>query len=380
LNQRRYLMVTGPTEVSERVLRAFMRPAVNHLNPKFAEDMDETDDLLRKIFQTKNEIVYFPGSGRCGLEAAALSILEPGDRALVVHNGVFCRMNRDIIRCVGGVPETVDFDWRRAADPKVVEERVVKGDYKLLVVVHSETSTGVLNPIKELGEVARRNGLLYMVDAISSAGGVDIRTDDWGIDLLVTGSQKCLGCLPGMAIIAVSNRAFEAMEARKTPARSFAFDLYKWKLMWVPKERGGKVIWGFRRQPITMATHMVYALNEACKEVLEEGLEARFRRHEEVGRMMRAGIRELGLEVFCAKEEEASPTITGIIAPEGIRERELREIMLKRYNVEVAGGMEELSGKMFRIGHMANTADEAHVLVTLKALEGALKEKSYRKS
>jgi len=211
------------------------------------------------------------------------------------------------------------------------------------------------------------------VDAVSSAGGAEIRMDEWGIDILCTGSQKCLGSLAGLAPVGIADRMWDIFDRRTTVPQSFFFDLSRWKLMWFKKEHGGLLKFKYRRQPMTVATHLVYALDEATRLVLEEGLETRFRRHRTAAKAIHAALPHLGLTLF-PDANLASPTTTAIIPPKGISEGDIRRILRQKYGVLVAGGLEEFYEKMFRIGHMALTASYEYIIPTIAALELTMQE------
>ena len=371
---REIVMLAGPSEVDMRVIQATCRPSINHLDRRMVAIMDETCQILGEIFQTKGEIILLVSSARGGLEAAITSIMEPGEEIIIVSSGAFGRMLESIAKRIGAKVRALTFPNGHPIDLGEVEEVVEGTKAKALATVHNETSTGALNPAAELGELCRENGLLYILDTVSSLGGVEVRTDDWGVDLCITGSQKCLGCLPGLAIVSVSDRAWKVMKDRKTTAPSFYFDLLRWLEMWVPRERGGQVVFGYRRQPVTMATHLVYALREAVAMIEEEGLAKRFQRHLVNGGAFKAAVRALGLETVPIVPEIESPTVTAFYPPEGIAAPELQRVMRERYGVQVSGGLDELSGRILRVGHMGNTASPEYLVPTVSALELSLRE------
>jgi len=371
---RRLLMIPGPTEVDFRVTQACVRPSIGHLDAEFIEVMDKTCQMLGKIFQTKSEIIPLVSSGRGGIEAALASSLEPGERVLVVSNGVFCNMITSIAKCVGLMPIVVKYEPGKKMDLTKIEDAIKKNNgIKAIAAVHSETSTGMLNPAQEIGEIAKEHNLIYILDCVSSLGGVDVRPDEWGVDICITGSQKALGSLPGLAILSVSDRMWDIFEKRKTPIQSFYFDLSRWKSMWIPKERGGKIIYGYRRMPVTASTHLIYALHEACKMILEEGLSQRFERHQGIAKAVREALKRLGIKIFPEPGLE-SPTLTAFLPPRGVRESDIRKIMKQKYGIVIADGLEEFHGKMLRIGHMGNTASMEYVIPTIAALELTLRE------
>jgi aspartate aminotransferase-like enzyme len=377
-NEKLLLMTPGPTEVSGRVIRAMMRPAIHHNDPRFVKLFDETEELLQKIFRTQNHVVLFPGSGRVGMEASILSLVEPGDKVLNVISGVFSRWFRDIVKRHGGYSVELNFDWGKSVDTdKIAEALEADRDIRAVTVVHSETSTGALNPVQEIGRIVERHEAVLIADTISSMGGVDIPVDDWKIDACITAPQKCLGGLIGLSIVSVGEKAWERMAKRKTPADSYAFDLYKWKQSWFPKEKGGLLIKGRRSFPVLPPTHVTYALNEACKEALEEGLEKRFRRHTIASKATCEALKAMGLEIY-PDESITAPGVTVLKTPQGVDDANVRRTMQNDFQVMVAGGMEELSGKTIRIGHMANTAEKSCILRTIYALGHALNLNGHR--
>jgi len=368
-------MTPGPTEISTRVLRAQVMPAIEPGDPSFVQTMDETAELLKKVFQTEKDVVFFPGSGRVTIESALASVIEPGDKVLALVNGVFGKWLKETAERLGANVVEVVTEWRRAFDPLEVERRLKREKgIKLVGVVHNETSTGVRNPVAEIGKMVREYGALYLVDTVSSLGGDDVRTDDWHIDLSCTGCYKCLNSPPGLSILSVSNEAWKAMENRKKAASTFSFDLYKWRQMWIPKEKGGKVIYGYRRHPIEPAPHLTYALNQAVKEILEEGIGERFKKNAIAGRAIRSGVRALGLELYPREEGYASNTITGVVNPETISNSDILATMRNKYGVIAGGGLEEIHGKVIRLAHMSVTSYPMYVLHTIRALGSTLRE------
>jgi len=374
---RELFMQPGPTEVAPSVIQAMCRPAIGHGDSRFHEVQDRTSERVAEIIGTEGQVVLFNASGRGGIEAAISTAFEPGDKILIVNNGVFGNMLREIsLRCRLDVLE-LKCEQGKPLDLNLIDERAAASGLKGLAAVHSETSSCVLNPIREIGEIARRRGLIYVVDAVSSAGGAEIRMDDWGIDLLCAGSQKCLGSLAGLAPVGIAGRMWDIFDSRKTVPQSFFFDLRRWKLMWFKPEHGGLLKFKYRRQPLTMATHLVYALDEATRLVLEEGLKARYKRHATASAAVRAALPHLGLTLF-AEESIASPTVTAILPPAGVSEGAIRKILRDKYGILVAGGLEEFYEKMFRIGHMSMTASYEYIIPTIAALELAVRELSVK--
>ncbi len=378
MGDNKILMIPGPTEIPLRVIRAMMRASEAHYDPHFNVGiLDETLEDLKKVFQTKNEVVAFPGSGRVALEASILSAIEEEDEVLCIEGGIFGTWMSEMVNRAGGKATPFPLEWGKPIDYDKLESVISNGNFKALTIVHNETTTGTMYPLEKISELAREYELLLFVDAVSSMGGADIKTDELGIDFNMTASHKCISAPIGLSIVSVSERGWEAMENRKKPTFSFSFDLLKWKTWWIPKERGGNLIHGWRRQPITMPVHLVYALREAVKIILEEGLQKRFERHRIVSKAVREAVRAIGLQVL-AEEEVASPTITGVLTPEGINDAELRDRMVRKHGIMLSGGLGKMRGKMVRIGHMGVTAAPQYVIPTINALEATLEEMGHK--
>src|SRR4029450_1155059 len=265
-------MIPGPTELPFPVIQAMNQPPAIQYDRSFDDEVLEPTTLaLREVFQTKHEVIIMPGSGRTALEAGALSVIEPGDRVLVVGAGQFGVLMREIMNRVGGGrPELPGGGGARLdLDPLAREAERLRP--KAITLVHNETSTGTTYPAAEVGRIARAVNALYLLDTGSLIAGIDVRTDEWGVDLNMTGSQKCLAAPLGMSLVAVSPRAFEAMEQPKIKAHSYAYDLLRWKEWWIPVSRGGSVPDGTpRRQPVSIPTHLTEAMRVAARLILEE--------------------------------------------------------------------------------------------------------------
>jgi aspartate aminotransferase-like enzyme len=356
------------------VLRAQLKPAIGPGDPEFMKTMDETSELLQELLQTKSNVFFFPGSGRVSIESAILSVVEPGDKVLTAVNGVFGKWMRQTAERAGARVIEITSDWRKAIAPSQVAEVLDRErDVKLVMIVHNETSTGLRNPVHEIGKIVRKSGSTFLVDTVSSLGGDDVRTDEWGIDLNCTGCYKCINSPPGLAIVSVSDRAMEVMEKRNRPATTFSYDLLKWKHMWLPKSMGGKEIWGYRRHPIEPAPHLTYALNEALKLIVEEGMKKRFAMNRMAGEAIRSGCKAMGLELYPLSEDDASNTLTGIVNPEGLDNGEILELMREAYGAVAGGGLEETAGKIIRLAHMSVTSHEMYVTHSMFALGSALR-------
>ena len=370
--RQEFVMTPGPTETSLRVLKALMQPATSPGDPEFVQACDATSELLRTVLDTKNNVVFFPGSGRVAIESAVTSIVEPGDRVLTFNNGVFGKWIGITVERAGGENVQHDSNWRRAVDPEDVRKRLrSEKNIKMVCLVHNETSTGVRNPAAEIGKIVKEHGVLFLLDTVSSAAGDFVRTDDWQVDLNCTGNYKCMNCPPGLAIVSVSNDAWAVMAKRKV-RRSFSFDLYKYVEMWIPPERGGRLIWGYRRHVVEPVPQLTYALYEALQMLAEEGFANRYQKNALAGKAIRAAVRAIGLELYPLKDEFASNTLTAIVNPPSIANSAIVDTMRHDYGVLIAGALEEVAGKVLRIAHMSNTSDEMYVLYTVNAFENTL--------
>ena len=379
VHTRPMLMIPGPTELPWPVVQALNQPAAIQYDRGFDETVLEPTTLaLRDVFQTRNEVLIMPGSGRTALEAGALSVIEPGDRVLVVGAGQFGLLMREIMNRVGAdfTEFTVELGARLDLDRLAREVERVRP--KAITLVHNETSTGTTYPAAEVGKIARAAGSLFMLDTVSSIAGIDVRTDEWGVDLNMTGSQKCLAAPLGMALVSVSPRAWDAMDKRKTKAHSYAYDLNRWREQWMPVSRGGKVPDGTpRRQPVSIPTHLTEAMRVATRLILEEGLPRRFRRHALAAAALRAGVNAMGLEMF-PDPSIVSNTVASIKAPKNVDTGAVVQTMRDRYGVLIGTGLAEIRTTTLRIGTMGMTASPHYVLPTLSALELTLRDLGFK--
>ncbi|HZS34629.1 MAG TPA: alanine--glyoxylate aminotransferase family protein [Methylomirabilota bacterium] len=376
---RPILMIPGPTEIPSRVLRAMAQPPVIQYEPPFDEEVLEPACLdLRHVFQTSGEVVAMPGSGRTGLESGAMSLVEPGDRVVVVVAGVFGTLMKEIMERAGATVTPFEVEPGRPIDLEALERTVTQARPKAVTLVHNETSTGVTYPAAAVGEITRRHGALYLLDTVSSLAGLDVQTDAWGVDLNMTGSQKCLAMPLGLAVVSVSPRAFEAMERRTRRAPTYGYDLVRWKRQWVPASRGGGVPEGGRRnQPVSMPTHLSQALREAVTLILEEGMPNRIRRHRIAGKAFRAGLAALKLDLF-GDPSIASDTVSCFRAPAGLAATAVVRRMRDAYGILISTGIDKLRETVLRVGTMGLTASPLYVLPTLSALGMALRDLGYR--
>ncbi len=359
------LMIPGPTMVSPRVLKAMSKSIVNHRSAVFGEILNDTNDMMSEVFQTENKSYLITGSGTAAMEAALGNVIEKGDKILNIVGGKFGERFMQITETHQGNPVELEVEWGHAVNPDdvryILEE---EEDIKAVTIVHNETSTGVANPIEEVGKILKDYDALYVVDTVSSLGGADVQVDNYGIDMCVTGSQKCLAAPPGMAAITLNDDAWDIVD--KTESKSYYLDMKSYR------KSGDKKV---PETPYTPSVSLMYAMNEALNVIMEEGLEARIKRHEQAAKATINGVKAMGLELF-AKEDVSSTTVTAINIPEGMTDKNLRGTMRNKYRIELAGGQDHLKGNVFRIGHMGNISHR-EIISTIAALEMALKEFGY---
>jgi len=358
----RVLMGPGPSDVPERVLQALGRPTVGHLDPYFLEVLDQTQQMLRRVFGTDNPMTLpISATGSAGMETCFVNLLEPGDRALICRHGVFGgRMTEVAARC-GAEVTVVDAPWGRAIDPDDVVRAARGRAFKVLAVVHAETSTGVLQDLGPFREIANDCGALLLVDTVTSLAGLPVEVDRMGLDAVYSGTQKCLSCPPGLSPVSFSERAMEVVRRRKTPVQSWYLDL---TLL-------GRYFGDERVYHHTAPVNMIYALHEALTLVFEEGLEARYRRHRENAEKLWCGLEELGVELL-VETSVRLPPLTLVSIPAGIEDRAVRSTLLERHGLEIGSGLGDFAGKAWRIGLMGASCTEQHVERCLGALGEAL--------
>jgi aspartate aminotransferase-like enzyme len=364
-NERELLMIPGPTMVSPRVLRALSKPVLSHVSTEFVDGFAEALELQKKLFVTEGTPFLLSGSGTLGMEAAIANLVEKGDKVLCVENGFFGEKWEEIVEAHGGVVDRLRFDWGKALDLKLVEEKLSSEDYKAFTVEHVDTSTGIANPVDKVGKLAENTDALYIVDSVCGVGGMPLKMDEWNIDLCLTGSQKAVGAPPGISMFCLNERAWGVVESRKTPIADYYANLKRWKpIMDNPR--------GYFATP---AVGMVLGMTEALRIIHEEGLEARWRRHEVFSDAFKAGLEALSLEQFPAKGSEAW-TLSVPRIPEGVSDSDMRGLMRIKYGVIIAGGLGKLGGRTVRVGHMGS-ATSNDVLATMSALEMSLMELGY---
>ena len=356
------LMLPGPTTVHPRVLNAMSQAVVNHRSAKYGEILTETSELMADVFQTKNQAYLLTGSGTAAMEAAVSNVLNPGEKVLNVVGGKFGERFMKIAKAHGIDAKELAVEWGTAVTPEAVKEALdADEDIEAVTVVHNETSTGVAAPIEAIGKVMKDYDALYIVDTVSSLGGDEVKVDDFGIDVCVTGSQKCLAAPPGMAAITLSDDAWSKVE-NVTP-NGFYLDMKAYK------KSGDK---NPPETPYTPSVSLTYAMNEALKMIKEEGLDNRVARHHKAAQASVDAVKALGLELI-ADPEVSSATVTAVKMPEGITDSEFRGTTRDKYGVELAGGQDHLKGNIFRIGHMGNISYK-ELLQTFGAIGMTLKE------
>jgi len=359
----RVLMGPGPSDVPPRVLQAMSAPCIGHLDPYFLSVMDETQQLLRFLFQTENALtIPVSGTGSAGMETCFVNLVEPGDEVVVGVNGVFGTRMCDIVNRLGGKLTRIDAEWGRAIDPEAILKAVKGRSPKLVAVVHAETSTGVCQPLEEIKRIAADAGALFLVDAVTSLGGVNIALDTLGIDAAYSGTQKCLSCPPGLSPVSFSQNAMDVLGNRKTPVVSWYLDMSMVSSYWGAE----------RKYHHTAPVNMIYALREALRIIAEEGLEARFARHQLNHRALVAGVEAMGLSML-VPEDERLTTLNTITIPEGADDLKVRKRLLSEYGIEIGGGLGDLAGKIWRVGLMGHASRQRNVFLFLATLEGILK-------
>jgi alanine-glyoxylate transaminase/serine-glyoxylate transaminase/serine-pyruvate transaminase len=362
----RILLGPGPSPVPQRVLRALGAPTLGHLDPQYLAIMDEMCEFLRQIFRTKNALTFpVSGTGMAGMECVATNLIEPGDEVIVCVNGVFGTRMKDVMERCGATVHAVEAAW---GDIFTLEQIVAALEQhpqvKLVGIVHAETSTGAHQPLEGLAELVQARGALLVVDAVTSLGGHELRVDDWGIDAIYSGTQKCLSCPPGLAPVSFGERALAKMDARKTKVQSWYLDVSMLRKYYTAGRGGGRVY--HHTAPI----NMTYALREALAIVLEEGLENRIARHAEMHQRLRRGLEAMGLGYV---PKRSLHTLNCVHIPAGADDTTVRRRLLEEYGIEIGGGLGPMAGKAWRIGLMGHGSSVRNVDLVLTALKEILR-------
>lgn len=364
----RILMGPGPCNVDPRVLLAMAKPLLGHLDPEFIKIMHKIQELLRPIFGTKNDLTLpISGTGSAGMEAAFVNLVEPGDKVLVCVNGYFGERMTHVAERLTDNLRILPGAWGAPFDPALIEKEIKSFQPRVLALVHAETSTGVLQPLEEIGKILKKYPETYLlVDAVTSLGGHPVKVDEWGIDACYSGSQKCLSSPPGLAPITFSPRAVEKINKRSQKAYSFYLDMSVLGRYW------GKDQTYHHTAPISMN----YALLESLRIIHEEGLDNRFERHRRNHLGLVRGIEAMGLKMLVA-EPYRLWSLNTVVIPEGIDDLKARKKLLTEYNLEIGGGLGSLKGKIWRVGLMGYSSSEANAIFFLTALEQALREQGF---
>lgn len=361
------IMTPGPTEVSERVRRALSTPILNpDLDDQFFLFYQSLTEKVQRLLHTQNQVLIINGEGILGLEAACASLIERGDRVLCLNNGIFGEGFADFVRLYGGEVVFLNQDYTVPFSPDALSDFLEKDhDFKLATIVHCETPSGLINPIETLCPILKGYGIITVVDAVSSIGGYLVKPDEWGIDILLGGSQKCLSAPPGLTFMSISDRAWEVMESRKQPIAGYYVNLTLWK-NWLAD----------RYFPYTQPVSDLYGFEAAVDTVLEEGTEQFALRHKVLAERVRKTFKTAGFEIFPV-EEAASNTVTAVVIPEGIEDEKFRKHLWEKYNVMIAGSWGKLAGKVWRIGHMGENCQDEKIYRTFVAMDKALKDFGY---
>ncbi len=359
----RLLMGPGPSDVNPRVLQALARPTIGHLDSQFVKILDDVRDMLRQVFQTRNEFALaVSGTGSAGMETCVVNLIEPGDKMLVCIAGVFGMRMKDVAERAGAQVTAVEVPWGRVIAPEQVEEAIREhGPFKVVGIVHAETSTGAAQPIPDISRIVHDAGALLLVDTVTSLGGMNVDVDAWQVDACYSGTQKCLSCPPGLSPVTFSAAAEQVIAHRRTKVQSWYLDMNMVRQYWGSE----------RLYHHTAPINMVYALHEALRIVLEEGLPARWERHLRAHRALKAGLEELGLS-YIADPEHLLPTLNAVATPAGVDEAAIRQRLIDEYSIEIGGGLGAFKGKAWRIGLMGESATQHHVDALLQALREIL--------
>jgi alanine-glyoxylate transaminase/serine-glyoxylate transaminase/serine-pyruvate transaminase len=364
----RRLMGPGPLDVHPRVYKALSSPVIGYLDPVYLKVIDRIGELLPPVFGTRNQITNaMPGTGSSGMEACIANLIEPGDPVLISVNGFFGDRIRQMAERQQADITVVETEWGKPVDPERVEAELKKKPYKLIALVHAETSTGVLQPIDDIARLAKEYDTMMMLDTVSSLGGIEVKVDEWGIDACFSCSQKCIGCAAGLAPITFSDRAVEAVKNRKSPVNSWYLDMSLIEKYWSTE----------RVYHHTSSSTLNYGLLEALLLIHEEGLKNRFARHLKNHKALVAGVEALGLEML-VEPEHRLPTLNTVVIPDGVDDIKLRRYLLEKFKLDIGGGFGRLQGKVWRVGLMGYSSSADNVLFLIPAISRALALQGYQ--
>ena len=358
------LMGPGPSCVYPEVYEALAKPTIGHLDPYFISIMDAVKDQLKTVMGSQNRLTMpMSGTGSAGMETAFVNLVEPGDRVLVLINGVFGKRMEDVAGRLGAEVDALEFEWGTPVIPDVVETQLRKKDYALVAVVHAETSTGVANPVHDISRLVNPTGALSLVDCVTSLGGMPVTMDEWGVDAMYSGTQKCLSCPPGLAPVSFSEKSLDRIKRRKSKVPNWYLDLSMIMNYWEGNTRA---------YHHTAPINMLYALYAALDLLLREGLENSYARHAQMHQRLVHGLENLGLEMYVQKDYRL-PMLNAVTVPGRVKdEAKVRARLLKKHNIEIGAGLGPLAGKIWRIGLMGHTARPENVERVLGALADSL--------
>ncbi len=358
------LMGPGPSCVSPEVYKALSRKTLGHLDPYFIKIMDEIQVLLQKIMNTNNKLTLpISGTGSAGMETCFVNLVEPGDSLLVLINGVFGVRMVDVATRLGGQVDSMEFEWGTPINVDKVKEKLEEKSYKIVAGVHAETSTGVSNPIDKLSEILKGTDSLFLVDTVTSLGGIEVKVDEWGIDAVYSGTQKCLSCPPGLSPVSFSDKAFSVITNRKKKVPNWYLDMSLIAQYWQSDRK--------RVYHHTAPINMLYGLYQALRLIFEEGIENVFKRHKENHLKLKDGLEGLGLNMY-VEEPYRLPMLNAVSIPEGVDDLKVRQTLLNKFSIEIGGGLGPLAGKIWRIGLMGYTARSENVDRFLEAIESTI--------
>jgi alanine-glyoxylate transaminase/serine-glyoxylate transaminase/serine-pyruvate transaminase len=357
------LMGPGPSCVHDKVYEALSKKTLGHLDPYFIRIMDAIKESLRTLLNTGNTLtIPMSGTGSSGMEACFVNLIEKDDPVLVIINGVFGMRMQDVAQRLGAQVDTLEFEWGTPVVTDDVKKKISERDYKIVAVVHAETSTGVRNPVDEIGALLKASDTIYLVDAVTSLGGMEIAMDEWGIDALYSGTQKCLSCPPGLAPLSFSEKAVTALHSRKAKVPNWYMDLSMILKYWNGATRA---------YHHTAPINMHYGLYQALQLILAEGLDNVYQRHLNYHNELVQGLEGIGLSMLVAPDYRL-PMLNSVKVPEGVDEAAVRSTLLKEYKIEIGAGLGPLAGKIWRIGLMGHTARPENVARLLTALKRIL--------
>ena len=358
----RRLMGPGPLDIHPRVYRALTSPVIGHMDPAYLKTLEQIGERLRGVFQTKNKVTHAaPGTGTSGMEACVANLMEPGDEILACVHGYFGDRIRQMAERQEAKVTVIESQWGQPTDPEKVAKALKAKAYKVITLVHAETSTGVLQPMDEIVKLAKKHGVMILLDTVTSLGGVELNADEWGLDAAYSCSQKCIGAPSGLAPVTFSERAIQAAKNRKHPIRSWYLDITLLDQYW-----GTSKVYHH-----TSSSTLNYALLEALLLIEEEGLKNRFVRHLKNHRALVAGVEAMGLKML-VKPEYRLPTLNTIRVPDGVDEAKVRSYLLQTFNLEIGAGLGALKGQVWRVGLMGYSSSAENVLFFLSAISRAL--------